>query len=115
LLTLVPEQVAAPLAALDKIPGPCRFVGSGAKLYRHEIEACKGGDARFAPAFQQHPDAAVVAWLAGRRLQTEGVDAAELRPLYLRKSDAQIHRETAARAGEGNSAAYESIQKRCNR
>jgi tRNA threonylcarbamoyladenosine biosynthesis protein TsaB len=95
---LVPERVAPPQAAIDGISGPCFYVGSGARLYRQEIETWKGADARFAPAFQQHPDAAVVAWLTTKRLAAEGVAAAELRPLYLRKSDAQIHRGRAVGA-----------------
>jgi tRNA threonylcarbamoyladenosine biosynthesis protein TsaB len=98
---LVPEQVDAPLAVIEKVPHPCRYVGSGAQLYRPEIEAQKGIDARFAPAFQQHPDAAVVAWLATNRLQTGGVDAAALRPIYLRQSDAQIHRDALIGVNRG--------------
>jgi tRNA threonylcarbamoyladenosine biosynthesis protein TsaB len=98
---LLPERVAAPQAALEKIPEACLYVGSGARLYRQEILAAKGEGARLAPSFQQHPDAAVVAWLADKRLPTEGVAAADLRPIYLRKSDAQIHRETVTRAKAG--------------
>lgn len=98
---LVPEQVAAPERVLKMVPEDCLFVGSGAALYRDRIVAAKGAGARFAPGFQQRPDAAVVAWLAETRLDTDGGDAADLRPIYLRKSDAQIHRDTAAKAGAG--------------
>jgi tRNA threonylcarbamoyladenosine biosynthesis protein TsaB len=102
--TLVPEQVAAPKSVLEMVQGECLFVGSGATLYQDRILAAKGAGARFAPSFQQRPDAAVVAWLAEARLTTEGGDAADLRPIYLRKSDAQIHRETAVNPGPGSSA-----------
>lgn len=97
--TLVPEQVAAPERVVEMVPDACLFVGSGAALYRDRIVAAKGVGARFAPGFQQRPDAAVVAWLAEARLEAEGGDAADLRPIYLRKSDAQINRDAAEKAG----------------
>jgi tRNA threonylcarbamoyladenosine biosynthesis protein TsaB len=100
--TLVPEQVAAPEHVLEMLPETCLFVGSGASLYQDQILAAKGARARFVPSFQQQPDAVVVAWLAEARLGTEGGDAADLQPIYLRKSDAQIHRESAANAGPGS-------------
>jgi tRNA A37 threonylcarbamoyladenosine modification protein TsaB len=91
--TLMSEKVAAPGTAIERISGPCIYVGSGARLYREEILAAKGDSARIAPAFQQHPDPATLAWLTAKRLETHGQSAADLRPLYLRKSDAQIQRK----------------------
>lgn len=97
--TLVPEQVLSPERVLEMVPEACLFVGSGATLYQDQILAAKGAGARFVPSFQQQPNAVVVAWLAEARLCAEGGDPADLRPIYLRKSDAQIHREAAANAG----------------
>ena len=99
--TLVPDQVITPVEALAQVPDPCHFVGSGARLYRREIIEARGPAARFAPEFQTHPDAAVVAWLAERRLPSQGQGAGDLRPLYLRKSDAQINRESVVRTAGG--------------
>ena len=104
LATLLPEQVAEPKRVLEVVPEACLFVGSGATLYQDQIMAVKGAGACFAPVFQHRPDAAVVAWLATRRLSAAGEDAADLRPIYLRKSDAQIHSETVANTGQENAA-----------
>ena len=90
---LVPDQVAAPDTAVERVPDACIFVGNGARLYRDEILAAKGDDARMAPRFLQFPDAATLAWLTAERLATRGQPAIALRPLYLRKSDAQIQRK----------------------
>jgi tRNA threonylcarbamoyladenosine biosynthesis protein TsaB len=89
---LVPDQTAVPEEALDRFGEPSIYVGSGARLHRKEILAAKGDKARFAPRFQQFPDAVVLAWLTAKRLHSEGRSAADLRPIYLRKSDAQIQR-----------------------
>ncbi|MDJ0780622.1 MAG: tRNA (adenosine(37)-N6)-threonylcarbamoyltransferase complex dimerization subunit type 1 TsaB [Desulfosarcinaceae bacterium] len=98
LVPLMTERVADPKVAVNQAPDACWYVGSGARLYRREIQAAKGKGARFAPTFQQQPDAAVLAWLTDRRLQTHGRSAAEVRPIYLRQSDAQIHRGRASQA-----------------
>lgn len=87
---LIPDQVAVPGAAIGQVPDPCIFVGNGARLYRDEILAAKGEGVRIAPRFQQFPDAATLAWLTAERLARRGQPASALRPLYLRKSDAQI-------------------------
>ncbi|MEJ2638840.1 MAG: tRNA (adenosine(37)-N6)-threonylcarbamoyltransferase complex dimerization subunit type 1 TsaB [Desulfosarcinaceae bacterium] len=89
---LVPEKVGAPRDVIGSVTDPCIFVGSGARLYREEIVAAKGEGARFAPSFQQFPAAAALAWLTAKGFRTQGQSAAALRPLYLRKSDAQIQR-----------------------
>jgi tRNA threonylcarbamoyladenosine biosynthesis protein TsaB len=90
---LVSDRVAAPGRAIEQAPDPCIFVGNGARLYRDEILAAKGDGARIAPRFLQYPDAAILAWLTAERLATRGKPASALRPLYLRKSDAQIQRK----------------------
>jgi tRNA threonylcarbamoyladenosine biosynthesis protein TsaB len=90
---LIPDHVAAPGVAIGQVPDPCIFVGSGARLYRDEIVTAKGDGARIAQRFFQYPDAATLAWLTAERLATRGQPAIALRPLYLRKSDAQIRRK----------------------
>ena len=106
---LVAEHVAAPQEVIAPISGPCVYVGSGAQVYREQIQALKGADAYFAPRFLQHPDATILAWLAEGRLVSEGGAASDLRPIYLRKSDAQI--QQAARAATEVPASGDSSDK----
>jgi hypothetical protein len=56
-----------------------------------------GEKACFVPDFQNQLRPSSVAWLGWRRL-VEGTPAplGDLRPIYVRKSDAEIHRGTAA-------------------
>ena len=85
------EQVANPEHAIEKIDGPCIFVGSGSVLYQTEISARLGASAQFAPAFSNTIRAVTVASLAYSRIVSGEVeDIKEFTPFYLRKSDAEI-------------------------
>lgn len=92
-----PDQVRDPMAVIGEVGGPCLFVGSGALLHRDLITAALGEKARFVPDVQNHLRPSSVASLGWRRL-AEGKTAPleNLRPIYIRKSDAEIHRTPAA-------------------
>jgi tRNA threonylcarbamoyladenosine biosynthesis protein TsaB len=92
-----PDQVQDPLAAVRGVTQPCLFVGSGALLYRDLIAAALGEKACFVPDFQNQLRPSSVAWLGWRRLvEAAPAPLGDLRPIYVRKSDAEIHRGTAA-------------------
>lgn len=92
-----PDQVQDPMAAVREISRPCLFVGSGALLYRDLLSAALGAKARFLPDVQHHLRPSSVAFLGGERLaQGELTPLENLRPIYIRKSDAEIHLSQAA-------------------
>lgn len=92
-----PDQVRDPMAAVRGISRPCLFVGSGALLYRDLISAALGAKARFLPVVQNHLRPSSVAFLGGERLaQGELTPLENLRPIYIRKSDAEMHLGQAA-------------------
>jgi tRNA threonylcarbamoyladenosine biosynthesis protein TsaB len=71
--------------------GEVLFAGQGALVYRESIEKEYAGNAVFAPPALMHPSPASVAAL-GLRLANDGrlADPKGLRPLYLRKSEAEL-------------------------
>ena len=91
-----PEAVLAEIAALTT---PCLFVGNGARRYKDLIAAMQGGQARFCPDAQSVIRASVVGVMAQEELHARrDIPLSELRPLYIRASDAEIH----AAAGAGH-------------
>lgn len=77
-------------AELETIPGDLLAVGDGAILYREQFAAL-GSRVEIASALRAHPEAAALAELAAPRLLREEHDRVhELKPLYLRRSDAEI-------------------------
>jgi tRNA threonylcarbamoyladenosine biosynthesis protein TsaB len=77
-------------AELETIPGEMLAVGDGAILYRNHLEEL-GSRVEIASAIRAHPEAAALAELAGPRFLREEHDRLhEVRPLYLRRSDAEI-------------------------
>lgn len=90
-----PEALAEYIRQLD---APCRFVGSGALLYRDLLENHLGAYALFAPDPANHIRAGVVGEMAYHRVRAGQTKSAfELAPNYIRGSDAE--RKTAAPAG----------------
>jgi tRNA threonylcarbamoyladenosine biosynthesis protein TsaB len=82
-----PEHLAAQLQAL---PDDVLAVGDGAILYREVLTAARGG-IEFASATVAHPDAAAMVELAVPRFLREEHDrVADVVPMYLRKTDAEI-------------------------
>jgi tRNA threonylcarbamoyladenosine biosynthesis protein TsaB len=77
-------------AELETIPGDLLAVGDGAILYRDQLAAL-GSRVELASAMRAHPEAAALAELAVPRFLREEHDRLhEVRPLYLRRSDAEI-------------------------
>jgi tRNA threonylcarbamoyladenosine biosynthesis protein TsaB len=94
-----PEALAAELQArADDV----LLVGDGAILYRNELERV-GSRVVFAPAALAHPWASALVEVAAPRFIREETDRlAEVVPLYLRKTDAEIawdHRARGPAAG----------------
>ena len=80
---------------IARIDGPVLLAGDGAIRYGEELAAGLP-EARFAPPLQNHARAAAVAF-EGLRLLEDGDsgDAGAVRPVYLRKSQAERKREQA--------------------
>jgi tRNA threonylcarbamoyladenosine biosynthesis protein TsaB len=92
-----PDQVRDPMAVIGEVAGPCLFVGSGAVLHRDLITAARGEKAHFVPDIQNHLRPSSIASLGWRRLAEGKTRPLEnLRPIYIRKSDAEIHRTPTA-------------------
>ena len=87
LLVLKPDQL---VAELEAVAGEVLCVGTGAILYRRQLEEV-GGRVEFASAASAHPQAQALIELAAPRLLREEHDRLfDVVPLYLRKSDAEI-------------------------
>lgn len=82
-----PEHLAADLQATGE---DVLLVGNGAILYRTRLEG-SGGGTEFASAAEAHPAASALVELAVPRFIREEQDRpADVVPLYLRRSDAEI-------------------------
>jgi tRNA threonylcarbamoyladenosine biosynthesis protein TsaB len=93
-LRLWPDRVMTPAGLLEGLSGPTTFVGEGAVRYQGLIEQRLGKKAKFASAEHQWPSATVVAKIGlSRLLRGETAQAKEIRPLYLRRPDAEINLE----------------------
>ena len=89
-----PEQVLALANAISAISQPCLFVGNGATLYEKEIIDTLGALAYFAGPNHDSIRASSVAGLGlNRFMQDQTDDVTMLVPNYIRKSDAELHRE----------------------
>lgn len=91
-IRLMPDQVIAPGDLLKQLSGPTIFVGEGAVRYQALIQQRIGEKARFSPAETQWPSAVIVAQIGlSSLLRGEVAQAKEIRPLYLRRPDAEIN------------------------
>ncbi|NLO81649.1 MAG: tRNA (adenosine(37)-N6)-threonylcarbamoyltransferase complex dimerization subunit type 1 TsaB [Clostridiales bacterium] len=93
-LTRLEEYMAAPLkeliGLLSKWDEPVNFCGDGILAYRQLIEQEMGSRARFAPPVHALQRASSIAWLAlERALEGQIQRYWELKPFYLRKSQAE--------------------------
>jgi tRNA threonylcarbamoyladenosine biosynthesis protein TsaB len=76
---------------VEKISRKTLFVGPGAKLYQKELVEFLGENAYFSLGEQSLPSGATVAFLGSKKLISGQVeDIANLEPLYLRKSEAEL-------------------------
>jgi tRNA threonylcarbamoyladenosine biosynthesis protein TsaB len=88
---LVDDRVVPPALFLESLSGPIIFVGEGAVRYRELIVAGMGERAIFAPASANLPRASAGALLAARAfVRGEAVPAAQLLPVYIRASEAEL-------------------------
>ncbi len=96
-LTAIMEErvgaVAEMTACIDK---ECEFVGNGVPTYRHELKTSLKHPAHLTDQEGNALRPAVLARLAWQRLQRgETEDIRTFAPVYLRKSDAELHREAS--------------------
>jgi tRNA threonylcarbamoyladenosine biosynthesis protein TsaB len=93
---LSPDGLVAELQARGE---EILLVGDGALRYRRELSAL-GGQVEFASPTLAYPQAAALVELSIPRLEREEFDrVADVLPLYLRKSDAEIAWDQRTRAG----------------
>jgi tRNA threonylcarbamoyladenosine biosynthesis protein TsaB len=86
-------------AELEARPEDILLVGNGALVYRRELEEA-GGHVEFASPSYAFPAATALVELAIPRFQREEFDRLfEIRPYYVRKSDAEIAWDQRRRAG----------------
>lgn len=95
---LTPDLVCPVETILEQVPGGSTLLGDGADVYRHRILA-KDPEAVFVEPLCAVPRASAVAAEAACLLaQGVSTDAAQVSPIYLRKSQAEENRD---RAGGG--------------
>lgn len=92
-----PAAVAEAVRALGS-DSPAILVGTGATLYRDELVALLGSEARLPEDAPQTPDAAMLADLAAEALvRDETADLRTAEPEYIRPSDAELNRKRRER------------------
>lgn len=91
-----PDRLAGELEAR---PEDILLVGTGALVYRRELEEA-GGHVEFASVADAHPQATALVELAIPRFQREDFDRLyDLEPYYVRKTDAEIAWDKRRRTG----------------
>lgn len=86
--------VTAPDAMFHEVHEPVLLLGEGAAAYRSQLEAALGDRACFADAVHNTLRGSLIAQLGRQRLlRGDYDDAFTLAPLYVRKSDAELHWE----------------------
>ncbi|MHB8707322.1 MAG: tRNA (adenosine(37)-N6)-threonylcarbamoyltransferase complex dimerization subunit type 1 TsaB [Desulfuromonadales bacterium] len=87
-----PERVLPPEVLLGELTGEILFVGDGATVYRTLIARQLGPRAHFLPAAYDPPRAAHAALLAAEIFAAgEARPAAQVNPVYIRPSEAEIN------------------------
>lgn len=89
---VVPEQVGPAEKVVRHIDTPCCFIGNGVPVYSKKIESLLRFQCHWASEDDSRLNPSTVAMLGWRMFQADDVrDPADIGPVYLRKSDAQIH------------------------
>lgn len=99
---LLEDRVVDPRPWLESLRGeePLVLLGSGARLYRNEIESCLGEGSVVLAAHVGVPRAANVGLLGAELAKAGGgVPPVEVKLRYLRSSDAELNVPTAPRPG----------------
>jgi tRNA threonylcarbamoyladenosine biosynthesis protein TsaB len=90
--------VLSPQSFAERLSVPCTLMGDGVDAYESLWRARLGDAAVLVPLQDCAPRGASVAWLGRRLFESTGADdPARLEPIYLRKSEAELHRETHRR------------------
>jgi tRNA threonylcarbamoyladenosine biosynthesis protein TsaB len=88
------HMVASPESLFRTVTDPVILLGDGVLPYRSKLENLLGVSARFADVPHSTPSGSMIAQLGYARLKAgDADDALTLAPLYVRKSDAEIHWE----------------------
>lgn len=76
-------------SVLEWIKEKTVFVGSGSEIYKEKITEKLGNNAIFLPSVYSVPHPEIVAYIGLQRIN-EAINAKDLKPEYLRKSEAEI-------------------------
>lgn len=91
---IMEDQVISPDVLLDQCSGDTLFLGEGAIKYKPMIEDRLGSKAIFCLESRQVSMASTVALLGLQALaRGEGMDPEHVKPIYLRRSDAEVNLE----------------------
>jgi len=92
LVEVVPPTVGSPERVADDIQGPLLLLGNGALAYREQLRHRINEKLHFAAQAWNAPHALTAALaLVSGGWSIEPVSAAEVMPIYLRKSDAEVN------------------------
>jgi tRNA threonylcarbamoyladenosine biosynthesis protein TsaB len=92
MVALSPPVVLAPRRFAERIEPPCLLLGDGVDVYREIWSERFGSAAQLASIDEIPPRGAVVAALGVERFRLEGAKpAAELEPMYVRRSEAELN------------------------
>lgn len=89
---IMSETAISPAELLNKLSEPAVFMGDGVKIYGKLISDTLQDKAVFAPASRMSPSASTVGEIALENLK-QGIvtDPVSLVPLYIRRSEAEVH------------------------
>lgn len=89
---IMPETAIKPEDLLKNIVEPVVFMGEGSRIYKNLISELLKTKAVFAPPSKMSPSASTIAEIAIEKVR-QGItaDPVSLVPLYIRKSEAEIH------------------------
>ena len=102
---LVPKGVVAPMAVApdrlaERVSGICTLIGAGVETYAPLWRLHFGQRATLIEGKSVAPSGAVIAALGARRFAASGADDLDrLEPSYVRRSEAEIHRDARANIG----------------
>lgn len=113
-LQIISEQKAVDiqeiLQELEELREPVTFLGDGIPVHRETIQQEYEGSYQFAPGYLSRQSAAAVAALGQIYYQEGRIEtAAEHKPIYLRKSQAEREREARLQNQEKNCADAEGL------
>ena len=97
IIRLTDDMVVSPEILMDRIKEPVVFMGDGVYVYRDMIMRNLSEYAHFAPVNTVLPSGISVARLGLQNLQKGMVGSANLVPVYIRKSEAEVKLEARSK------------------